>query len=126
MATVTAFIRTAKADKLSPVNIRFRLRDGRDVQLFHKSELLVIPDKWDEKQQKIKARCIIDERERKTFDTAVNNRKSIIHDIYLEKGKIMTSDLLDAEIDKVLNPQKYNVEPEIKTVFQFIDKLVMY
>ena len=62
MSTVTAFIRTTKTDKNKPVNVRFRLRDGREFQLFHKSELSVLPDKWDQKQQKIKACCIIDEQ----------------------------------------------------------------
>ena len=48
MTTVKAFIRTGKKDK--EVNIRFRLSDGRDVQLFHKSELMVLPALWDTKK----------------------------------------------------------------------------
>ena len=124
MATVTAFIRTLKTDKNKSANVRFRLRDGRDFQLFHKSELSVIPEKWDDKQQKIKARCIIDELERQTFDTNVNDRKALIKSIYLSKGKALTSDLLDSEIDKALRPEKYETKPKIETVFQFIDKFI--
>ena len=124
MATVTAFIRTMKADKNKSVNVRFRLRDGRDYQLFHKSELSVIPERWDEKQQKIKARCIINELERKIFDTNVNDRKALIKSIYLSKGKTLTSDLLDSEIDKTLHPENYELKPEITTVFQFIEKFI--
>ena len=112
MATVTAFIRTLKTDKNKSANVRFRLRDGRDFQVFHKSNLSVNPDKWDEKQQKIKARCIIDEQERKTFDTGINDRKALIKNVYLEKGKTLTSDLLDTEIDKALNPEKYETPPQ--------------
>lgn len=78
MATVTAFIRTTKTGKNKSANVRFRLRDGREFQLFHKSELSVLPDKWDEKQQKIKARCIIDEQQRKDFDKAISDRKNLI------------------------------------------------
>lgn len=37
MTTVKAFIRTGKKDK--EVNVRFRLSDGRNVQLFHKSDI---------------------------------------------------------------------------------------
>ena len=122
MATVTAFIRTLKTDKNKSVNVRFRLRDGRDFQLFHKSEFSVFPDKWDEKQQKIKARCIIDEQERKTFDTGINDRKALIKSIYIEKGKILTSDLLDTEIDKTLHPENYETPPT--AFFQFIDKFI--
>ena len=38
MTTVKAFIRTGKKDK--EVNVRFRLSDGRNVQLFHKSDIM--------------------------------------------------------------------------------------
>jgi integrase len=107
MATVTAFIRTTKTDKNKSVNVRFRLRDGREFQLFHKSELSILSDKWDEKQQKIKARCIIDEQQRKDFDKAVSDRKILIKEIYLQKGQILTSDTLESEIDKVLHPEQY-------------------
>ena len=125
MATsVKAFIRTLKTDKNKSVNVRFRLSDGRDIQLFHKSEFLVIPEKWDEKQQKIKARCIIDEQERKIFDTAVNERKALIKDIYLKKGKTLTSNMLNTEIDKVVHPENYEAKVEIKTLFQFISKFI--
>ena len=41
MTTVKAFIRTGKKDK--EVNVRFRLSDGRNVQLFHKSDIMVSP-----------------------------------------------------------------------------------
>ena len=122
MATVTAFIRTLRTDKNKSVNVRFRLRDGRDFQVFHKSELSVIPDQWDEKQQKIKARCIIDEKKRKDFDDAVNKRKGNITSIYLEKGKSLTSDLLDAEIDKILYPEKY--ETPQQTFFNLFDEFL--
>ena len=124
MATVTAFIRTSKTDKNKSANVRFRLRDGRDFQLFHKSKISVVPDKWDEKQQKIKSRCLINENERIEFDKAVNERKALINEIYKEKGSTLNSDLLDVEIDKALHPEKYEVTPEITTLFQFIEKFI--
>jgi len=105
-------------------NVRFRLRDGRDFQLFHKSELAVIPEKWDERQQKIKARCIINELELKTFDTAVNDRKALIHCVYLSKGKMLTSDLLDEEIDKVLHPDKYQPKEQTQTFFEAFNEFL--
>jgi len=127
MATVTAFIRTSKTDKNKPVNVRFRLRDGRDFQLFHKSEFSIIPDKWDEVQQKIKAKCIYDEQERITFDTGINDRKKLIKSIYTKKGDTLTSDLLKIEIEKILNPEKYisEVNPNqsfFKTFDEFLQK----
>ena len=56
MTTVKAFIRTGKKDK--EVNIRFRLSDGRNVQLFHKSDIMVSPTLWDAKTEKYKAKSI--------------------------------------------------------------------
>jgi integrase len=122
MATVTAFIRTTKTDKNKSVNVRFRLRDGREFQLFHKSELSVLSDKWDEKQQKIKARCIIDEQQRKDFDKAVSDRKNLIKEIYLQKGQTLTSDTLESEVDKVLHPEQY--EQPRQTFFEAFDEFL--
>ena len=48
MATVTAFIRVASKKK-DKVNVRFRLRDGRAVQLLYVSDLTVNPDHWNPK-----------------------------------------------------------------------------
>jgi len=121
MATVTAFIRTSKTDRNKSVNVRFRLRDGRDFQVFHTSEFSVVPDKWDEVQQKIKAKCIFDEQERIIFDTGINERKKLIKEIYSKKGETLTSDLLNIEIDKKLHPEKYTSENESKSKQLFFD-----
>lgn len=74
MTTVKAFIRTGKKDK--EVNVRFRLSDGRSVQLFHKSEIMVSPILWDAKTEKYKAKSII----------KLDARTSLIH--LLRSGKI--------------------------------------
>lgn len=56
MATVKAFIRTGKKDDL--VNIRFRLSDGRNIQLFHVSDIMVNPSLWDAKKEEYKRETI--------------------------------------------------------------------
>ena len=134
MATVTAFIRTSQDDKNKTANVRFRLRDGRKgidkttgkeyngIQLFHKSELTVIPEKWDVKQQKIKARCIFNDTERKIFDDAVSDRKRLINNIYVAQGKTLTSERLDAEIDKALHPERYKTKEQ--TFFEAFDEFL--
>ena len=109
MATVTAFIRTSKSDKTKPANVRFRLRDGRNFQAFHKSEISVLPERWDYRQQKIKARVLIDDKERNLIDKAISDRKNLISDIYLMQGKTLTSSKLDAEIEKNLHHEKHPV-----------------
>ncbi|MDD3787072.1 MAG: phage integrase SAM-like domain-containing protein [Petrimonas sp.] len=116
MATIQAFIRTTKR-KTDSVNIRFRLRDGRNIQLFHTSEFTIDPEVWDDKKQAIKAKVIYPSLERKIFNDAVNERKRLIGDIYSEtiNKEALTSDMLDIEIDKKINPHKY---PELKNKHQ--------
>ena len=113
MATVKAFIRIS-TKKANDVNVRFRLSDGRNIQLFHKSELTVNSDLWDEKNQCIKAKVIFDTEKRTTFNKAVMARKELLIDVYNANPRKdeLTSDLLDVEIDKVLNPHKYFVPVE--------------
>ena len=75
MATVKAIIRTTK--KNTEVNIRFRLSDGRDVQLYHNSELSVNPDIWDSKTDHIKTRAIYS-GDKEAFNNSVDDRKRLI------------------------------------------------
>lgn len=124
MSTVNAFIRTNKKDQ--EVTIRFRLRDGRSLQLFHCSEIVVEPDVWDSKTQSIKARVLYDGAKRKRLNTAILRRKELITQIYdavLDK-KAFTSELLELEIDKALNPEKYDIVKGLATVFMFIEEFI--
>lgn len=125
MATIKAFVRTSV--KKGFVNVRFRLTDGRSVQLFHKSDIKVNPNDFDAKKEIIKAKVLFNEKARKEFNKAVSVRKDLINEIYInatDKSNL-TSDWLESEIDKRLNPVKY--EPKEKapeTVLQYIDKFV--
>ena len=74
MATVKAFIRSGKKDTFA--NIRFRLSDGRNIQLFHTSELLVKPSMWDEKKEQYKAKAIIPVPVSYTHLTQPTNREA--------------------------------------------------
>lgn len=124
MATVKAFIRTSTKAK-DFVNVRFRLTDGRNIQLFHKSDLKVNPDDFDSKKETIKAKVIFNDKARKEFNKAITDRKNLINDIYLTATdkSTLTSEWLETEIDKVLHPDKYII-PEAdqvpETVLQYI------
>lgn len=124
MATVKAFIRTSTKAK-DFVNVRFRLTDGRSVQLFHKSDLKVSPDDFDSKKETIKAKILFNDKARKEFNKAITDRKNLINDIYLTATdkSTLTSEWLETEIDKVLHPDKYII-PEAdqvpETVLQYI------
>lgn len=104
MTTVKAFIRTGKKDK--EANIRFRLSDGRNVQLFHKSELMVLPTLWDEKREQYKAKSVIKTEERIRLNTAIAERKKLLLSLY-DSAPSITSEQLEQLIDEQLHPDKY-------------------
>lgn len=124
MASVRAFIRTS-AKNAEVVNVRFRLSDGRNIQLFHKSEIEVEPEAFDSKNQIIKAKIVYPKDKRTKFDNDVSDRKKLIREIYNSAPDI-TSEELDLRIDQLLHPEKYIQEQENKrkTFFDVYDLFV--
>lgn len=124
MSSVKAFIRTS-AKKAEKVNVRFRLSDGRNVQLFHKSEIEVEPDSFDEKNHVIKAKVIYPKDKRTKFDNDVADRKKLIRSIY-DNTPGLTSELLELKIDQSLYPEKYLQAEEIpQTFFEIFDEFLI-
>jgi len=112
MATTKAFIRTTQKDK--QVNIRFRYSDGRNIQLFHTSEIIILQSAFDEKGEKVKAKVIFDDKKRREIDTAITTRKNLINKLCGEvKDKnLLSTEWLETEIDKALHPEKYEKPPQ--------------
>ncbi len=105
MATVKAIVRTTR--KNAEANIRFRISDGRDVQLFYNSEMRVNVDIWDTKNDCIKARAIYT-GDKNAFNKAVNTRKQLLLETYeANKEMQLTSDMLERLVDERLHPEKY-------------------
>ncbi|NDW19901.1 hypothetical protein D0T53_13460 [Dysgonomonas sp. 216] len=125
MATTTAFIRTSKKSK--EVNVRFRLRDGRALQLFHTSEFVINSELWDDKKQSIKSKVLYNEVKRTEFNNSVNERKILITDIYSKNigREDLTSEWLDTEIDKRLHPEKYGIKEKQQTFFDAFDDFLV-
>ena len=76
MATVKAIVRSTK--KNTDINVRFRLSDGRNIQLFYISDIKVNIDVWDSKNDCIKNRIVFDTDKRKEIDSKVKERKRIM------------------------------------------------
>ena len=112
MASVKAFIRVSA--KRKSVAVRFRVSDGRNVQLFYKSDILVDPTAWDEKKECIKAKVMYSGIERILFDESVNNMKSILLKVYqeAEDKKSLTSENLRLLVDMKQHPEKYKKEED--------------
>lgn len=123
MASVKAFIRTS-AQKAETVKVRFRLSDGRKVQLFHKSEIEVEPDAFDPKKQEIKAKILYPDEKRRKFNDDVSDRKKLIRSIY-ECNPEISSEQLDLKVDQFLHPENYPQEEEKqKTFFEVYDLFI--
>lgn len=121
MATVTAFIRTTRK-KTDTVNIRFRLRDGRNTQLFHASDISVNPAHWDEGRQELKARVVISDTYRNKVNTSVAARKKLLLEAYTEIKDNPTPERWYEAIDIKLNPSKY--KPKERTFFDIFDEFI--
>lgn len=109
MATVTAFIRVS-TKKTEKANVRFRLRDGRDKQLFYKSDLEIKPSFWNSKKQEMKE-IIETDKIASDFNVSVANIKKLVLDTYksIPKKEGISSEILKTEIDKAQNPEKYSL-----------------
>lgn len=96
MATITAFMRASNAKNDREANVRFRLTDGRSVQLFYVSELKIVPRLWSNQTQTIKAKVSYDEAERLVFNRKVEELKNKILDWYvsLDDKSLATTEAL--------------------------------
>ena len=105
MATITAFIRTS-SKKAKKVNVRFRLRDGRAVQLLYSSDITVNPEHWNPAKEEIKAKVLMDPVERAEFNRNVARIKEIIIEIYnaVEDKSTVGSDWLTEKVGGGLAP----------------------
>lgn len=121
MATIKAYIRTTKK-KADEVSIRFRLSDGRKIQLHHVSEILVNPDKWDDVKQEIKKRALVPDDYRDEINTGVSDRKKLLLNIYGEIKDDPNPERWYSEIEKRLNPEKH--KPKVKTFFDYFDDYI--
>jgi len=109
LSTVKAFIRFPK-NPGNEVFVRFRLCDGRNVQLFYKSEIMVDPDMWDPKKEQYKAKISVGPKERALFNKTISETKSVLRDVYSEtKDKITNSKDFWEMVDRKLNPEKYRL-----------------
>jgi site-specific recombinase XerD len=90
--------------------VRFRLRDGANVDLYVSSGIEVNPEQWDNNKECIKAKVLVSPALRNEVDTAVRDYKNVVSAAYkklVEKNEIISSQNLLQWIDKVQHPEKY-------------------
>lgn len=123
MATISAFVRTSK--KKTKCKVRFRIRDGRDIQLFYASNLEINPIHWDAKRQEIKSKVVYDTIERTKFNTNVAKWKTILLEVYtsLSDKKNLSSESFCVEVDKYLHPEKFHLQKQ--GFFELCDEFLL-
>lgn len=127
---IKVFIRNNKKEY---INVCFRLRDT-NFDLHYKSEIIISPNDWDEKNQRIKKPSgnINDELKKRLIDLTdkVDARTKLIRDLFLshQHPETLTSEWLVNAIDKTLYPNKYTIQEndirEPETVLNYIKYFV--
>ena len=126
---IKVFIRNNKKEF---INVCFRLRDT-SYDLHYKSDIVINPADWDDKNQCIKKPSgnIKDAQKKRLIELTdkIDNRKKLIRDLFLAQPNpdTLTSDWLVDAIDRHLNPDKYIVEVEElqpETVLEYIKYFV--
>jgi len=110
MASITAFIRTSK-DKSSLCKIRFRLYYGKNKRNYGVSNLTILSNDWDSKNQQIKSRVIYDDEKRSELNKSINNHKEYILDQY-------NQELINSELPKNWMQEKLSelYSPNLKKI----------
>lgn len=85
MATIKAIIRATKGKDTAFV--RFRISDGRNVQLFYKSPICVKVDLWDAKREEISTRKICNNAYRRATNNEIQNTKGRLFEAYEQNKK---------------------------------------
>lgn len=132
MERITLYTRTTKTS--GKIRLRFRLTEGREVQLFHKSNIEAdLADlKKFELDGSLKSRVsIYNENLRVAIIREIEAMREAYRQLKEDGAQIETPDF-EARIDMVLNPEKYNVvaEKDSETLLQrfsrYIDALKEY
>jgi integrase len=125
MATIKAFIKPTKGKALTKV--RFYISRGRGSNmLYWTSGLDINPEHWDSKKEQYKAKVLVNAIERADFNRTVNVLKDVLLTAYnlTEDKDKLTSKLFEVEVDKQLNPEKYNLVEKVKTFFDYFDEFL--
>jgi integrase len=86
---------------------------------------MIRPDLFDVKRECVKAKAVFDAVERKRIDRAISERKELIKKLCVgvPDKSILTSEWLDAAIDRELHPEKY-ISRNKQTFFEAFEECV--
>lgn len=132
MERITLYLRTTKTS--GKIKLRFRLIEGREVQLFHKSQIdanLADLKKF-EMDGSLKPRVSIYNEKLRIAITREIEVMREAYNLLKDEGRIFDANDFEEMIDKILNPEKYNIVKveEVETLLdrfnRYIDGLKTY
>ena len=124
MERITLYIRTTKTS--GKIRLRFRLTDGRDVQLFHKSQIeaeLADLKKFNA-DGKLKPRISVYNEE---LSEAIDKEITAVREAYIgmkERHEPLLAEAFEAAIDKALNPDKSSSGQRSETLLSRFNKYI--
>lgn len=103
MAKVVAYIRCSKSSLSA--KIRFRLTDGKKLDITHTSEILIQPEHFDTKVEMYKSRVDVPQELKNEFNQKVLDRKKLLLDIYAQSNtnQLLNSKWLNQAVEKELS-----------------------
>lgn len=118
MATISFKLR-GKGDV---VNLGFRLREGKAIDLLHTSDIKVEVAKWDSKKATLKGSNTIGKAE---LEKKISDLKGVMYKVFdkLDKTNIDNASF-NLAIDKELHPEQYAPKLIITTLFQFVEQFI--
>lgn len=127
MATVSILNRTTKAK--GNVRLRFRLTDGRGIDLYHKSEIEADVNelsKFDSSGD-VKAKIRIGRKELEEKSEVFKTRMKLINDVYekaVADGVKLTNDTFEEAISRALHPEEEEEEERADGLLKRFSKYV--
>jgi hypothetical protein len=125
MARVQLFTQTRKVGNES-IKLRFRLKDGRGVQLYCRSEITATIDDL----SKFEANGTPKKRANYSRKLAkiIADRMALLQTVYddcIKSGILLTSKVFEERVDMVLHPEKYQTEkPKVKSLLERFDEYI--
>ena len=132
MERITLYLRTTKTS--GKIKLRFRLTEGREVQLFHKSQIdadLADLKKF-EMDGSLKPRVSIYNEKLRIAITQEIEAMREAYNLLKDEVRVFDANDFEERIDKILNPEKYNIVKveEVETLLdrfnRYIDGLKTY
>ncbi|MBR1774844.1 MAG: integrase catalytic domain-containing protein [Bacteroidales bacterium] len=107
MATIKLYLGASKKDR---VNVRVRVRDGRMIDLYYTSDILIKPEYWDEKQQNVKSRISINSTEKTELIRKIQELKRVCEKAYDDlkhSADSIISDNFVRCVERQIYPERY-------------------